>query len=111
MGIEHINPQGMNKPAAYTQVISVSGGRLVFIAGQTPVDANGNVVGVGDFNVQVDQVFKNLEIALKAVGATFADVVKVTQYIPNWNPDLHRPALVAARAAYMVPDRLPTSTL
>jgi enamine deaminase RidA (YjgF/YER057c/UK114 family) len=111
MTTQHLKPAGLSQPAAYTQVITVTGGRLAFIAGQTPVDAEGNIVGVGDFQAQVNQVFENLKLALAAAGGTFANVVKVVQYIPNWNPEIHRPALAAARAAYMVPDALPTSTL
>jgi enamine deaminase RidA (YjgF/YER057c/UK114 family) len=111
MATLRLKPEGLSKPVAYSQVITVTSGRLVFIAGQTPIDANGNVVGVGDFKAQVNQVFENLRLALAAAGATFSNVVKVTQYIPNWNPEVHRPALAEARAAYMVADTLPVSTL
>jgi len=111
MTINRLKPEGLSTPAAYAQVVTVTKGHLVFIAGQTPIDANGNLVGVGDFKAQVNQVFENLRLALAGAGATFANVVKVVQYIPNWNPDLHRPALAEARAKWMVPESLPTSTL
>lgn len=109
--VQHLKPEGLSVPAAYTQVITAEGGKMVFIAGQTPIDAQGNVVGVGDFEAQVMQVFENLTRALAAAGATWKDCVKVIQYIPNWDPEKHRPALTAARAKYMVPDNLPVSTL
>src|SRR4051812_17362376 len=94
---------GLSTPAAYAQVVTVSNGRLVFIAGQTPIDETGAVVGVGDYEAQVEQVFANLDRALKAAGATWANIVKVVQYIPNWDPEKHRPALGAARQKYMLP--------
>jgi enamine deaminase RidA (YjgF/YER057c/UK114 family) len=111
MSIERIHPEGMNRPAAYSHVVVVNGGRLVFVAGQTPVDSDGAVVGIGDFHAQLTQVYKNLGTALAAAGATFADVVKVVQYIPNWDPATHRPVLAELRAAYWPADALPVSTL
>jgi enamine deaminase RidA (YjgF/YER057c/UK114 family) len=109
--VQHLKPEGLSQPAAYTHVITAEGGKLVFIAGQTPVDSAGNVVGVGDYEAQVMQVFENLTRALAAAGATWSDCVKVVQYIPNWDPEKHRPGLTAARTKYMVPDNLPVSTL
>src|SRR5262245_29883606 len=111
MSVERIQPEGMNRPAAYSHVVVVSGGRLIFIAGQTPVDATGASVGIGDFRTQLTQVYENLRTALGAAGATFADVVKVVQYIPNWDPSVHRPVLAEVRAAYWPADSLPVSTL
>jgi enamine deaminase RidA (YjgF/YER057c/UK114 family) len=109
--VQHLQPEGLSKPPAYTHVITAEGGKLVLIAGQTPVDADGNVVGVGDFDAQVMQVFENLTRALTAAGATWENCVKVVQYIPNWDPEKHRPGLTAARTKYMVPEHLPVSTL
>jgi enamine deaminase RidA (YjgF/YER057c/UK114 family) len=109
--VQHLQPEGLSQPAAYTHVITAEGGKMVFIAGQTPVDAAGNVVGVGDFEAQAMKVFENLTTALQAAGATWANCVKVVQYIPNWDPEKHRPGLTAARTKFMVPNSLPVSTL
>jgi enamine deaminase RidA (YjgF/YER057c/UK114 family) len=111
MSVERIQPDGMNRPTAYSQVVVVNGGRLVFIAGQTPRDANGAVVGVGDFRAQVIQVFENLKTALDAAGATFADVVKVVQYIPKQVPAAERRAMSEVRSTYLSAASLPVSTL
>ena len=56
--VQHLKPEGLSQPAAYTQVITAEGGKIGFIAGQTPIDAAGNVVGVGDYGAQVMQVFE-----------------------------------------------------
>ena len=58
-----------------------AGHRLIYLSGQVPLDSAGKVVGPGDFRRQAEQVFANLERALAAVGATFADVVKVNYYV------------------------------
>jgi enamine deaminase RidA (YjgF/YER057c/UK114 family) len=64
----------------YSHVGQVSGGTLVYVAGQVALDASGALVGRGDFRAQVEQVFLNLATALKAAGAGFPDVVKLNTY-------------------------------
>jgi len=82
-------------------------GPWIQIAGQTASDSDGNVVGVGDPAAQVEQVFKNLEIAMQSVGGTLADIVKTTVYVVGpENMDTIR----AARAGRFG-DKPPTSTL
>ncbi|MBM3139418.1 MAG: RidA family protein [Chloroflexi bacterium] len=109
MSIERINPQGLSTPTGYTHVIRSRGGTTVYIAGQVAADAEGRVVGAGDFAAQAKQVFVNLRAALAAVGAGFEHVTKTTTYIVNYSPE-HRPALRAARAEAMG-DLAPASTL
>jgi len=57
-------------------------GDLLFISGIMPVDAAGKVVG-SDAVTQVRQVFKNMAAILKAAGAGFGDVLKVTVYLTD----------------------------
>lgn len=52
-----------------------SDARLVFLAGACPLDAEGSVVGAGDFEAQAVAVIENLRIALAAAGATLEDVI------------------------------------
>ena len=77
------NPEGMFKPAGYTHVVEVTGpGRTVYIAGQLGLDIDNKLVGgPGDFGAQCERAFENLGHALAAVGATFADVVKINNYL------------------------------
>ena len=65
-------------PHGFSNVVEVTGGRLVFITGQMALDAEGALVGPGDLPAQMEQVFKNLETALGMVGAEFSHVVKLT---------------------------------
>ncbi len=79
--VEHINPEGLHKNPAFTQVIAVKGiPRTIYIGGQNAVTAQGEIVGKGDIAQQALQVLKNLETALEAVGATPANLVKWTIY-------------------------------
>ena len=109
MGLERLTPNGLFKPAAYTQVIVASGRRTVFIAGQVSIDAEGRLVATGDFAGQVKQVFANLHTALEGAGATPADVTKITIYVVDYTPEL-RPLLGDARSK-VFGGTLPASTL
>jgi enamine deaminase RidA (YjgF/YER057c/UK114 family) len=81
--INRINPPELGTPPGYSQIVEVSAGRIIFIAGQTAVDQDGNVVGKYDFAAQADQVFRNLAIALQASGCTAANLVKLTVFLTD----------------------------
>jgi len=110
MGLERLTPAGLSKPAAYTQVVVARGRRMVFVAGQVSIDAEGKLVAPGDFAGQVKQVFANLRTALDGAGATPSDVTKITIYIVGYKPEL-RPLLGEACSAVFGPATLPASTL
>jgi enamine deaminase RidA (YjgF/YER057c/UK114 family) len=110
MGLERLTPAGLFRPAAYTQVVVARGRRLVFVAGQVSIDADGKLIAAGDFAGQVKQVFANLRTALAGARATPADVTKITIYIVNYKPEL-RLLLGEARAAVFGATTLPASTL
>jgi enamine deaminase RidA (YjgF/YER057c/UK114 family) len=91
--IRRINPPELGTPPGYSQIVEVSAGRIVFIAGQTAADRDGNVVGRGDFSAQAEQVFSNLAMALTASGCTAANLVKLTVFLTNiGNLDRYRDA-------------------
>lgn len=54
---------------------------LVFVAGQTALDAEGSLVGAGDFNAQFDKAYQNLRVALRASGADFSTLVSLRTYL------------------------------
>jgi enamine deaminase RidA (YjgF/YER057c/UK114 family) len=110
VGLERLTPAGLFKPAAYTQVVVARGRRMVFLAGQVSIDAEGRLVAPGDFSGQVRQVFANLRTALEGAGATPADVTKITIYIVGYRPEM-RALLGEARSAVFGPATLPASTL
>jgi enamine deaminase RidA (YjgF/YER057c/UK114 family) len=79
--IKRLNPPELGTPPGYSQIVDVSGGRLVFIAGQAASDRDGNVVGKNDFSLQAEQAFRNLATALAAAGGTAASLVKLTVFL------------------------------
>lgn len=59
------------------------GGSLVYSSGQTSLDRDGNVVGIGDVSVQTTETMKNLIATLAAGGASVEDIVKATVFLPD----------------------------
>jgi len=96
---EHINPAGLSKPApgTYTHIVKV--GKILYIAGQTGVNADGKVVGPG-MKEQLEQVFSNLLTALKSQGADFSNVTKTTTYVTSI-PEFRAPEVAAIRNKYV----------
>jgi reactive intermediate/imine deaminase len=60
-------------------------GDLLFVSGQAAIDQHGQLVGVGDFDAQAEQAFKNLEQVLEAGGSSLRDVAKVTIFLTDMN--------------------------
>ena len=85
-------------------------GKTIYISGQVPVNEAGAIVGKGDLKKQVTQVYENLQVALQAAGATFADVLKMNTYVVNYKPtDLS--ILREVRSRYLSKENPPASTL
>ncbi len=80
--VQHINPEGLVKTGAFTNVVVVHGpAKTVYVGGQDAVDASGTIIGKGDIQKQAQQVMKNLQVALAAGGATLQDVIKWNVYV------------------------------
>lgn len=88
--IQYINPEGLSKNPAFSQVVTTQGkGKTIYIGGQDAVNAQREVVGKGDIGEQTEQVMKNLQTALVACGATFDNLVKLSIYLVQ-GQDLQR---------------------
>ena len=103
----YINPEGFARPNGYTHVVESTGGRTIYISGQIALDAQGQIVGAGDMAAQTEHVFKNLQVALMAVGGGFEDVVKLTFYIADMS---QIQAIRDVRDQFIDADHYPAST-
>ena len=65
----------------YARAVKV--GPFVYVSGTTASGADGNLVGVGDPHAQTVQILKNIEAALKNLGASLGDVVKTRIYMTD----------------------------
>ena len=75
-------------------------GDLLFISGQAAIDDDGGLVGIGDFDAQAEQAFRNLDRALRAGGSSLANVVKVTIYLTDMR---NFPKIVELRGRWFTP--------
>ncbi len=92
-----IQPKGLWDPRPrFAQVVRA--GKQVYVAGQTSVDGDGNVVGKGEIEVQARQVFQNLRWCLEAAGTDFDHVVKLNIY--STDLDAHREVIARLRSEY-----------
>jgi enamine deaminase RidA (YjgF/YER057c/UK114 family) len=85
--VQYINPDGLIKNPAFTNVVVVSGPvKTVYIGGQDAINGKGEIVGKGDIKKQVEQVMENLQTALKAGGAELEHVIKWQICVVQGNP-------------------------
>ena len=79
VSIERINPGDLAQPSGFSHAIAATGGRLVFLAGQTGYGLDGLIVG-GGLVPQFEQALGNLLAALRAAGGEPSDLVSLTIY-------------------------------
>ncbi|MFD3626806.1 RidA family protein [Streptomyces sp. NPDC058726] len=79
MTAERVNPPELSPPAGFSHAVVATGSRLVFLAGQTALDADGKMVG-DTLPEQFTRALANLLTALRTAGGTPADLARVTVY-------------------------------
>jgi enamine deaminase RidA (YjgF/YER057c/UK114 family) len=80
VGIERINPGELPRPSGFSHVVAASGGRLVFLAGQTGYGADGRIVS-GGVVPQFERALGNILAALRGAGGGAGDLVSMTIYL------------------------------
>jgi reactive intermediate/imine deaminase len=75
---------GLNPPISH-YCDAVAFGNLLFISGIAPLDENLNVIGGDDAAAQAEAIFSAMDKILKAAGASFSDVLKVTVLLTDVN--------------------------
>ncbi|CAM3998709.1 RidA family protein [Flavobacterium antarcticum] len=97
---EYLHP---NEGFSQVVVVEAEGYKTLHISGQ---------IGEGkDLEQQTIATFRNLEVLLKECGATFEDVVKISTYIVNFNPEIDLPVFRKVRKEFLGNENYPASTL
>ncbi|MDH4346200.1 MAG: RidA family protein [Thermoleophilia bacterium] len=75
-----IDPAGLHPAPGFSHVAITDGSRVVHLAGQVALAEDFSIVGGADLAAQTEAAMRNVEIALRAAGATWDDVVRRTIY-------------------------------
>jgi enamine deaminase RidA (YjgF/YER057c/UK114 family) len=76
---ERINPPSLARPSGFAHAVAASGGRLVFLAGQTALDPSGSIIG-DTVAAQFERALSNLLTALRAAGGEPDQLASLTVY-------------------------------
>jgi enamine deaminase RidA (YjgF/YER057c/UK114 family) len=83
MGKAMINPPSLTRPRGFSHGVLVTGGTLLFLAGQTASDTDGQIVAPGNLVAQYEQVLRNLQTVVEASGGAMQDIVKITIFVSD----------------------------
>jgi enamine deaminase RidA (YjgF/YER057c/UK114 family) len=85
--VQYLNPDGLIKNRAFTQVVAVSGPvKTIYVGAQNAVDASGTIVGKNDIAAQAEQVLQNVQRCLEVAGARVEHLVQWNIYIVHGQP-------------------------
>lgn len=94
----------ISPPEPYSYVVHA--GNTLYLAGQVALDENGAIVG-NTTKDQSRQIWNNIEIALKAAGASIENIVKITYYLQDIR---ELPEEIKIRKTLFTPLRFPAVT-
>jgi enamine deaminase RidA (YjgF/YER057c/UK114 family) len=78
-----LNPTSLVRPSGYTHGVLTEGGRAVWLAGQTGMDAEGRIEAPGDLVAQFTRALGNLRAVVEAAGGAMTDIVKLTLFVTD----------------------------
>ena len=84
MSINSFNPDGVWKPFGAFSIAVVQGtGKIVHLKGQVALDADGDVVGEGNIEIQVEKTLENIKSVLSSFGGRMEDIYTLTHHVTN----------------------------
>lgn len=78
-----LNPETLAPPRGYANGILTQGGRVLFLAGQTGMDATGKIANPFDLIDQFRKTLENMQTILREAGGSMTDIVKLTIYVTD----------------------------
>jgi enamine deaminase RidA (YjgF/YER057c/UK114 family) len=80
----NVNPWTWQDQFGFSQAVEVTGAdRVLYCAGQTSTDGEGNPVNAGDMGAQTEKAFENLETVLREAGMSLVNVVRLNLYVTD----------------------------
>ncbi|MDI4654989.1 RidA family protein [Xanthobacter autotrophicus] len=108
MKIYPVNPPEAKIPGI-SQGVIIDGGNPLLLSGHVPMRNDGSVV-TSHSEAQLEQVFKNIQETLAAVGRDFQNAPRLRIYVRDFHPD-HLRIVRAVRDRYVDPACPPASAL
>ena len=78
-----VNPPTLAPAVGFSHGILVTGGRLLFLAGQTGSNAEGQIMAPDDLVAQYEQTLRNLQTVVESAGGKIQDITKLNIYVRN----------------------------
>lgn len=104
---ETVSPEGLASPAGhFSHGVIATGGRTLYVAGQTPLDEAGRLVCPGDAEGQARQCYRNMRKVVEAAGGRMEDVARIQVFVTSLD---YRRAVGKVRAEFF-PEAPPAST-
>jgi enamine deaminase RidA (YjgF/YER057c/UK114 family) len=95
-----VNPWTWSQNFGYNQAELVEGaGKVLFCAGQTSVDSEGNPQHPGDMAAQITLAVDNLEAVLQEAGMSLANVVRLNFYATDVDAFFANAGVLGSRTA------------
>lgn len=83
MAHEILKLKSVHPTVGYSHVAKA--GNTLYIAGQVAQDVEGNLVGKGNFEAQVRQVYTNLQNIMEEAGGSLQNIVKMTTFLAHYD--------------------------
>lgn len=98
MKLKVVNPWSWQDSLHFSQAVEApAGARVLFLAGQTSVDARGRPLFAGDMRAQLEQAFENLETVLRQSGLDLSNLVRLNYYVTDMKAYAAARDVVAAK--------------
>ena len=104
-----IVPAGQWIPPGLSPAMLIQGGNLLLLSGLVSTNSAGAIVG-SDVESQLNQTFENMAATLRAAGADFHSVARLTYYVVNYQPS-HLQVIRSVRDRFVNLEKPPASTL
>ena len=96
-----INPPSLARPVGFSHGIVTTGGRLLFLAGQTGSDAEGRITAPGNLVAQYEQIMRNLQAVVTSAGGAMQDITRLNIFVRDRDDYLaHRKQLGQVHRAF-----------
>lgn len=111
MSKEYVNPASLFPGLKYgfSQIVTSVSGRTVYLSGQTPFNAEEQIVGTTR-QEQMRQALRNIQSAMEAIGGSLKDIVSLRIYMVDYKPDEEINVIVNGLKEFFADGNPPTTT-